>query len=154
MGNEYSVGYGKPPIKHQFKKGKSGNPRGRRGKPRFAPNEPLDFERVVVAELQSSIMIGDGRKKKKKISQLEAIFKLLVALSLKADRSALKAVVALIEKLPKDAFRNEARRKRNEAIDQLLEEYGQYEIKSEDEAPRDNGASRSSSSAVADCGSR
>ncbi len=27
--NDYDTGYGKPPKKHQFKKGKSGNPKGR-----------------------------------------------------------------------------------------------------------------------------
>jgi hypothetical protein len=26
---DYEVGYGKPPKEHQFKKGRSGNPRGR-----------------------------------------------------------------------------------------------------------------------------
>jgi hypothetical protein len=33
MSKEYDVGYGKPPVKHQFKKGKSGNPRGGRNDP-------------------------------------------------------------------------------------------------------------------------
>ena len=28
--DEYEVGYGKPPKKHQFKKGQSGNPKGRK----------------------------------------------------------------------------------------------------------------------------
>jgi hypothetical protein len=30
MDTPYTVGYGKPPKKNQFKKGKSGNPLGRR----------------------------------------------------------------------------------------------------------------------------
>ena len=30
-GGGYNIGHGKPPKEYQFKKGKSGNPKGRRG---------------------------------------------------------------------------------------------------------------------------
>lgn len=44
-GSDYEVGYGRPPQQHQFKKGQSGNPRGRpkrkQIKPPSHPNEPF-----------------------------------------------------------------------------------------------------------------
>src|SRR5262249_1926858 len=101
---QYNVGYGKPPTKYQFKKGKSGNPSGRpRKRPRHAPKEPLDAQRAPIAELKSSMMIVENGKKKK-ISRLEALIKSLVTHALQGDRSARKALLALVEKLPKDAF--------------------------------------------------
>jgi membrane carboxypeptidase/penicillin-binding protein len=155
MDKEHSVGRGKPPIKHQFKKGKSGNPSGRRRKhPRYAPKEPLDFQRAVIAELQSAMMIVDDGKKKK-ITKLEAFVKLLIARSLKDDRSATKAVLALIEKLPKDAFVDNGNevytyritRAQLEAQEQFLALCVEYE---RELAARDNAGSRSPSSAIAD----
>ena len=49
---DYQVGYGKPPRHTRFKRGQSGNPRGR---PREAKNLPTLLtealnERVIVAE--------------------------------------------------------------------------------------------------------
>ena len=41
-GSRYTVGYGKPPAQYRFKKGQSGNPKGRPKKPKEEP-EPLRF---------------------------------------------------------------------------------------------------------------
>src|SRR5437773_3368778 len=42
--NEYQVGYGKPPRHARFKKGQSGNPRGR---PRKPEPDPIDIAAVL-----------------------------------------------------------------------------------------------------------
>ena len=68
MKTPYTVGYGKPPKDTQFKKGKSGNPLGRRKK-RMLDNgakEPLSFQKALIDELKSPIRITEsgGRKKK------------------------------------------------------------------------------------------
>jgi Family of unknown function (DUF5681) len=104
MNAPYTVGCRKPPIKYQFKKGQSGNPTGRpRKRPRYAPKEPLDFQKSLIAELGSQITITEAGRTKK-ISKLEALVKSLVARALQHDKSALKEVVAQIAKFPKDAF--------------------------------------------------
>jgi hypothetical protein len=89
-GNErdYEVGYGKPPRHTRFRKGQSGNPRGR---PKEAKNlatllkEALN-ERVIVAE-------NGGRRK---ITMREAIIRQLVKRSATADLRATKILLDLV----------------------------------------------------------
>src|SRR5260370_12005914 len=97
MSAPYTVGYGTPPIKNQFKKGKSGNPSGR--PKRRLPKLPLDFQKNLIAELKSSITITEDGKKKK-TSKLEALMKSVIAQALKGDKTAIKLVVNFLDKLP------------------------------------------------------
>jgi hypothetical protein len=84
----YEVGFGKPPAHSRFKKGRSGNPKGR---PPGAKNlktllnEALN-ERVIVAE--------NGRRRK--ISKLLVIIKQLVNQSAKADWRHTKILLDII----------------------------------------------------------
>jgi hypothetical protein len=73
--------------------GKSGNPIGRwkHEKP------PLDPKKIAVAELKSLIPIKENGKKKK-VTAIEAIWKSLVADTLKGDKAARKYVVEFMMK--------------------------------------------------------
>ena len=86
---DYEVGYGKPPRHTRFKRGQSGNPRGR---PRESKNLPTLLTevlnaRVIVAE-------DDGRRK---ITKREAIITQLVNRSAKADLRAIKILLDIIQ---------------------------------------------------------
>ena len=95
----YKVGYGKPPKATQFKKGKSGNPRGR-------PKGSLNLATDLTAELGENITIReDGRARK--VSKQRALIKSLMAKALQGDVRATASVLALYarvitEPLPDD----------------------------------------------------
>ena len=67
---DYQVGYGKPPLHSRFKKGQSGNPRGRPLFPKSLAADLLDAmnQRVVVAE--------NGRRRR--MTKRQAMFAQLV----------------------------------------------------------------------------
>ena len=104
MRSDYKVGYGKPPTKTKFQKGKSGNPHGR-PKRTYRPKEPLDFQKELIAELKSPMTINEAGNKKE-VAKLQAIVKAVVARAFQ-DKAMMKYLLNWIEKLPKEAFADE-----------------------------------------------
>ena len=85
--SSYKVGYGKPPKATQFKKGKSGNPRGR-------PKGSLNLATDLTAELGETITVReDGRPRK--VSKQRALIKSLMAKALQGDVRAMASLLAL-----------------------------------------------------------
>jgi hypothetical protein len=70
MSEESDVGYGKPPKHSQFKKGESGNPRGR-------PKGSKNLTTLIKRELDSRITVEQNGKKRK-IRRKEALVKSFV----------------------------------------------------------------------------
>lgn len=82
---DYEVGYGKPPKATQFKKGRSGNPKGR---PKGAKGVNASLKR----ELEAKITVREGNHETR-ISKAEAIAKRLTAGALKGDTKLLMALL-------------------------------------------------------------
>ena len=88
MTGDYEVGYGKPPERTRFKKGKSGNPKGRS---KGAKNLKTD----LIEELQENITVREGDRTVR-ISKQRAIVKTLVAKTLKGDARAANALLSMV----------------------------------------------------------
>ena len=86
---DYQVGYGKPPLHSRFKRGQSGNPRGR-------PPGAKNLTSLLTESLNESVVIAeDGGRRK--ISKREAIVKQLVNKSAKGDWRAVKLLLDILQ---------------------------------------------------------
>jgi hypothetical protein len=88
---DYPVGYCKPPIEHQIKKGERRNAAGR---PKRKPPE-TDLARLVAEELQREIEIQEGGKSRK-VSKAALIATQLVNQGIKGDRKAVELAFKLM----------------------------------------------------------
>jgi len=85
--NDYVVSYRKPPLHTRFKKGESGNVRGR-------PKGARNLAGVLERELNAPVTINENGQRKT-ITKFEAVIKLLVNQTLKPDLRALQQLLAL-----------------------------------------------------------
>lgn len=86
----YDIGYKKPPKEHRFKKGKSGNPKGR-------PKGARSLQEEVRRALRKPIPVTEDGKQRK-ISVLEAALRRLVQQAVgKGDMRAINQVLMLAE---------------------------------------------------------
>jgi len=87
--DSYEVGYGKPPKATRFKKGVSGNPKGR-------PKKLPDFGDELLREARSLITISDNGKRIR-ISKHAGVMKQLIHKALTGHINATRIYLPLIE---------------------------------------------------------
>jgi|HubBroStandDraft_4_1064222.scaffolds.fasta_scaffold917084_1 hypothetical protein len=80
--DSYEVGYGKPPKGTQFRKGVSGNPKGR---PRKAP----DFDHELLRESRAFVTLNENGCRRR-ISKHEAVIKQLLNKAMSGNMPALR----------------------------------------------------------------
>jgi hypothetical protein len=92
--SEYKIGYAKPPKSGQFKRGKSGNPKGR-------PKGSLKLATDLAAELNEQITVREDGKPRR-VSKQRALIKSLMAKALQGDIRANSAVLSLYARVITD----------------------------------------------------
>jgi hypothetical protein len=80
--DEYEVGYKKPPKDKRFKRGQSGNPKGR-------PKADLSM-RQLIKKLGSEKLAVDSERGRVKITAVELVLRQLRHQALKGDKTAIK----------------------------------------------------------------
>lgn len=89
-------GYKNPPMEHQFKKGKSGNPKGRPRKKKQSSSDPgLDLIASVHRELGKTISVQENGQHKE-VTKLDAFSAQLVAQSVNGKPSQQKMLLSLL----------------------------------------------------------
>jgi hypothetical protein len=83
------VGYARPPVKSRFRKGVSGNPRGR-------PKGARNFASIVAATLSERLVINENGKRKR-ITKLEAAVKQLVNGAAGGNGRSIQLLIGLIQ---------------------------------------------------------
>jgi hypothetical protein len=98
----YEVGYGKPPKDTQFKKGSSGNPKGR-------PRKALDFDLELLRQSKATLVINENGRRRR-ISKHEAVSMQLINKAASGYMPALRAYVDRYERALEKAALLEAKR--------------------------------------------
>jgi len=106
MANNREAGYRRPPKTTQFKKGASGNPKGR-------PRGSLNFATILDRAAGEKVTINEGGRRRK-ISKLEAASIQIVNKAASGDLSAAKLLIDLIRTLPTANDESESKPYRNE----------------------------------------
>jgi hypothetical protein len=91
MPSNYDVGYKKPPLRTRFRKGESGNPKGR-------PKGTKNFKTDLVEELSELVLVREGTSERR-LSKQRAMLKSLTAKAIKGDTRAASIVVGLVHRL-------------------------------------------------------
>jgi hypothetical protein len=95
---DYKVGPGRPPKEHQWKKGQSGNPKGRkRKKPSLLP----ELKEIVVTSLSKKVRMTDGEHERH-LTRFETMIEQLTVQAAKGDKYARRDLLLLVEKLGLD----------------------------------------------------
>ena len=90
---EYAANYRKPPLHTRFKKGQSGNPRGRPAK---------HLPALLIAALNEPVFVTTNGKRRK-ITKREAVIAQLVNKSASADLRATKMLIDMMKDIERKA---------------------------------------------------
>lgn len=111
----YEVGYGKPPHKSRFEKGRSGNPKGR-------PKGSKNFATDVRDMLNAKVGVSENGTKRKVTSQKATLMRLREQ-ALQGDARAIKQFLDLAKDQAVEESSRKNERSLSKAEDDILERF-------------------------------
>jgi hypothetical protein len=106
MTRNYTVGRGKPPRANQFKKGVSGNPKGR-------PKGSLNVSTDLTHELSELVTVRENGQTRR-VSKKTAMIKALIAKAMGGDVRAVSTTLELAARYETDPTAHEAHQASND----------------------------------------
>lgn len=124
----YEVGYGRPPKHTQFRKGRSGNPKGRPKRSKSLGQELLD-------ELNRKITITENGEARR-VTKLQALVKSLIANAIKNDGRSIKVLMEALSLLEPRSGEDEnaLSETETELLDRFVREANRAKTSTRDEA--------------------
>ena len=112
---DYETGYGKPPKSGQFRKGQSGNPKGR-------PKGTRDFNTDLRDVLNTRVAVTESGKPKKVTSQKATLMRLREK-ALNGDHKAMTKLLDLARELNFEEWTRKTERQLTLREDDILERF-------------------------------
>ncbi len=119
-GDDYEIGYGRPPRATRFRPGQSGNPKGR-------PKRTKNLKTDLMEELGETIRVREGDCEFR-VSKQRAVLKSLIAKAVKGDTRAVTSLVNLCARLVGVADEDGHDRPLPPADQRVIDEYVEREI--------------------------
>ena len=99
---DYAIGYGRPPVEHQFKKGQVNNPKGR-PKRRASATDALQREALRLVQMRKGEEVVA-------IPRIEALMRTLFNKALEGDLAAARLILPYLVQADAEALREEMRK--------------------------------------------